>query len=96
MHELTKSVYLQEILFGKKDSKERSEIESMIESANRMTVQELIDFLNKHLEMKMFLVGHSISAADIVVHLKVASHFKELLGFQKMELPHTFRWIDHI
>lgn len=96
MHELTKSVYLQEVLFGKKDSKDRSEIESMIEATSRMTVEELVDFLNKHLEMRMFLVGQNISVADIVAHLKVASHFRGLLGFQKMELPHAFRWLDHI
>lgn len=85
MHELAKSVYLEEVLFSKKDSKERSEIESMIEVTSRMSVEELVVFLDKHLETRMFLVGQNISAADIVVHLKVAGHFRELLGFQKME-----------
>ena len=81
MRELAKSVYLEEVLFGKKDSKERSEIESMIEITSRMPVEELITFLNKHLEMRMFLVGQNISAADIVVLLKAATHFKNLLDF---------------
>ena len=57
MLELARSVYLEEVLFGKKDSKERSEVESFIELANRMNIEELVEHLNKHLEMRMFLVG---------------------------------------
>jgi hypothetical protein len=29
----------------------------------------------------MFLVGLNVTAADIIVHLMLASHFKELLDF---------------
>jgi len=44
----------------------------------------------------MFIIGQNITAADIVVHLNVASHMKELLDFSKMEVPNAFRWLDHI
>jgi hypothetical protein len=46
--------------------------------------------------MRMFIIGQNITAADIVVHLNVASHMKELLDFSKMEVPNAFRWLDHI
>lgn len=57
MQEISKSAYLEEIMFGKKGSKERSEIESYIELAQRLTVEELTSHVNKHLAMRMFLVG---------------------------------------
>ena len=84
------------MLFGKKDSKERYEIESFIELANRMEAEELLKHINQHLTMRMFIIGQNITAADIIVHLNVASHFKELLDFQKIEVAHAFRWLDHI
>lgn len=83
-------------MFGKKDSKERYEIESFIELACRLDTEELVEHINKHLAMRMFIVGQNITAADIIVHLNVAEHFKELIDFQKIELPHAFRWLDHI
>ena len=84
MQEIAKSVYLSEVLFGKKDSQERMEICSFIETTDRMQVEELVKFINNHLETRMFLVGHSISAADIVVHAKVAEHIRNLSDYNKM------------
>ena len=81
MMEMAKVAYLDEILFGKKDSKDRLEIVSFIEMAQRTEVDELVAHLQKHLAMKMFLVGQYISAADIIVCLYIADHFKELLDF---------------
>jgi len=46
MHELAKAVYLEEVLFGKKNSKERLEIESFIELVERMTIEELVSHIN--------------------------------------------------
>lgn len=96
MEEIAQAVYLIDILFGKKDSKERAEIESFVELANKSSVQDLVNHINKHLEMRMFLVGMNITAADIVVHLRVAQHFKGLKDSEKKDLPHAFRWIDHV
>lgn len=96
MQELARSVYLQDVLFGKKDTKQRAEINGFIETANKTAVKDLVDHLNKHLEMRMFLVGQNITCADIVVHLRVAAHFRDLSSTEKKELPHVFRWIDHI
>lgn len=70
-------------MFGKKASKERSEIESFIELAQRLSEDELTGHINKHLTMRMFLVGQNITAADIIVHLYLAEHFKEMLDMQK-------------
>lgn len=46
--------------------------------------------------MRMFLVGMNITAADIVIHLRVASHFRGLPDLEKKEVPHAFRWVDHV
>ena len=96
MQDLAQSVYLRDVLFGKKDSQERFEITSFIEMTDRMGVEEFVGYINTHLEMKMFLIGQSISAADIVVHLKMAAHVRDLKDYQKIEIAHAFRWIDHI
>ena len=57
MMEMARVAYLQDVLFGKKDSKDRLEIVSFIEQAQRLEVEELIQSINKHLAMRMFLVG---------------------------------------
>jgi hypothetical protein len=57
MMEISRVAYLEEILFGKKDSKDRLEIVSFIELAQRIEAEELVAHVNKHLAMKMFLVG---------------------------------------
>ena len=96
MRELAKAVYLEDVLLGKSNSKERFEIESMVELADRLTIEELVNHVNTHLQSRMFMVGQCITAADIAVHLRIAAHFRGLMDFQKIELPHAFRWIDHI
>ena len=75
MMEVSKAAYLDEILFGKNNSKERSEITSFIEQTNRMEVDDLVKFINDHLKMRMFMIGQSITAADILVLLNVAKFF---------------------
>lgn len=44
----------------------------------------------------MFLVGHSITAADIFVLAHLAEYFFGLQDYEKLQLPHAFRWIDHV
>lgn len=96
MIEIAKAAYLEEVLFGKKNSKDRAEIISFIELAQRMSAKELVEHVNTHLTMRMFLVGQSITAADIITLLYIADYFKDLMDFQKVETPHCFRWLDHI
>ena len=67
MLEISKACYLDEILFGKANTKERYEILSFIELSQRMNPGELVDHLQKHLAMRMFLIGQNITAADIMV-----------------------------
>jgi len=57
MMEISKAAYLDDILFGKKNSKERLEIVSFIEQTTRMEAEELVTFINKHLAMRMFMIG---------------------------------------
>ena len=48
---------------------------SFVELAQRLTPAELIEHLNKHLEMRMYVVGHNITAADITLLLHLIEHF---------------------
>lgn len=57
LQEISKGAYLEDVMFGKKDSKERYEIESFIELACRLDTEELVEHINKHLAMRMFIVG---------------------------------------
>ena len=43
-----------------------------------MSVEELVTLLNEHLETRMFLVGNSVTAADIIVLAHLAGHFVSL------------------
>jgi hypothetical protein len=44
----------------------------------------------------MFLCGLSISAADIIVFAHIAQRFSAFSDLEKMNLPHAFRWVDHV
>ena len=96
MLEISRAAYLEEVLFGGSKSKERPEILSFIELAQGMSGEDLAKHVNNHLTMKMFLVGTNVTAADIITCLYVAPYFKDLIDYQKIELCHAFRWIDHI
>ncbi len=69
---------------------------SFFEQAIRKSPEDLAKDLNAHLEPRMFLVGHSITAADILAHAHVAEYFAQLPAYEQIQLPNTFRWIDHI
>ena len=79
MMEVARAAYLDEVLFAKRTSKERFEILSFIELALRMNADDLGVHVNKHLAKRMFLVGLTISAADIICHLVLAESFKEMM-----------------
>jgi glutathione S-transferase len=96
MQEIAKAVYLEDVLFGKFDSAQRVEILSFTEVAIRSEPEELAKLLNQHLETRMFLVGHSITAADIMSLAHIVEYFAGLSDYEKIQLPHTFRWIDHV
>ena len=44
----------------------------------------------------MFLVGPSITAADILAHAHVAGYFGALAAYEQIQLPNLFRWLDHV
>jgi glutathione S-transferase len=78
------------------------EITSFMEQTTRMEVDDLVKFTNDHLKMRMFMIGQSITAADILVLLNVAKYFikdekeKDIENYLKMQNPHVFRWLDHV
>lgn len=94
--EIARAVYLEDILFGKAGTAQRLEILSFSELAIRLGAEELSQLLNQHLELKMFLVGHSITAADIFALTSLLEHWGALPDFEKIQLPHVFRWLDHV
>jgi len=97
MLEIARGCYLEDVLFGKAGSLERSQVSSFIEIAGRLPAKELAEYVNEHMAERMFLVSTNITAADIVVFAALASYFaKELKDFEKIALAHAFRWIDHI
>ena len=53
--------------------------------------------VNTHIgQSRMFLVGLNVTVADIVVFAHIARYFSALSDFEKIQLPHAFRWLDHI
>lgn len=97
MLEIARACYLEDILFAKADSVTRTEIGSFVEMVGRLDTRELCENINTHMALKMFLVGESITAADIVVFSALAPLFStELQAYEKIALPHAFRWIDHV
>jgi glutathione S-transferase len=65
--------------------------------ASRLPKKELAEWINEHMSERMFLVSTNITAADIVIFTTLAPYFaNELKDFEKIGLPHAFRWIDHI
>jgi len=50
-------------------------VTSFIEVALRKPADELVKMLNAHLESRMFLVGHAITAADIALLAHTIQYF---------------------
>ena len=72
------------------------QISSFFELGIRKSPEDIVKHLNQHLESRMFLVGHSITAADIAVLVHIISYFQALPDYEKLQAPHTFRWLDHV
>ena len=66
MLEISKACYLENVLFGKPNSVERSEVGQFIETVGRMEGKEFAEYINEHMATKMFLVSENITAADVV------------------------------
>ena len=96
MLEVSKACYVEEVLFGQASSSQRLEISEFVESVGRLDAKELADHVNKHMAMRMFLVGENITAADVIVFAALAPYFSQLSADEKFAMPNAFRWIDHI
>ena len=48
---------------------------SFIEVALRKSAEELVKLLNEHLELRMFVVGHTVTAADVVLIAHILDYF---------------------
>lgn len=97
MQDIAAACYLEDVLFGKQSFPQRLEISTFIEQAQRLSPVELTDLVNTHIgQSRMFLCGLSISAADVVVFAHLLKHFSALPDHEKMDLPHAFRWVDHM
>ena len=54
MLEIAQACYLEEVLFGKKDSAQRLEISELIEQTQRISGAELIQFIDQYMQQRMF------------------------------------------
>jgi len=80
MREIARGVFLEDIMFGK-DELQKSEILSVIELAYKATAEELVSHFNGYLELRMFVVGYNVTAADVVLYSFLADHFVSLSDF---------------
>lgn len=94
--EIAAAAYLEDLMVCKPNSAERDQVCMFVEMAEKLNTVDLGNFINDHMAMKMFLVGKSISVADIFVFAALAHHWSQMEDKSKVALPNTFRWLDHI
>jgi len=94
--EISKACYLEEIMMCKADTQERDEVSMFVEMAVSLSAEDLSAEVNKHMGMRMFLVGKQVSFADIIVFASLSAHWHFMDDREKTTLPNCFRWLDHI
>ena len=67
-----------------------------MEVAERASWDELVEVLTPHLSLRTFVIGHHITAADLVLMMPVLTEFAVMADFNKLQHPNLFRWINHI
>jgi len=87
---------LEEIMMCKADTQERDEVSMFVEMAVSLSAEDLSAEVNKHMGMRMFLVGKQVSFADIIVFASLSAHWHFMDDREKTTLPNCFRWLDHI
>ena len=96
MTAISQACYLEDVMIGAQDSTMRDEISMYVEMAGRLSASELTDWLNNHMKMRMFVVGNSITVADITIFSAVVKFWRNMESEDKFAKPNTFRWVDHI
>ena len=96
MLEIARACYLEEVLFAKAESVQRTEISQFVDMVGRLSDREMAAHVNTHMAQRMFLVGEGITAADVVIFAVLAPLFSTEGSSLAFELTHAFRWIDHI
>jgi hypothetical protein len=46
--------------------------------------------------MRTFLIGHHVTAADLIVLMPALQGLSVLSDYDKLQHPHVFRWANHI
>lgn len=95
LQQIAKLTYLQNILFGA-TAEEALQIVSWVQLAEHSSTEELLEILGKHLELRTFLVGRHVTAADLIVVMPVLQHLSVISDFERLQAGHVFRWADHI
>ncbi|KAF9899542.1 G4 quadruplex nucleic acid binding protein, partial [Lobosporangium transversale] len=83
-----------ELLEGKTDS-DRKEIKEWIERFEK-DLTPLAKALNEHLETRTYIVGHSITNADLWTFVKIHEQFSAMSRDGQLKRPHLTRWFDLI
>jgi glutathione S-transferase len=78
MTEIARACYLEDLIMGKKDSADRDQISQYIEMAQNLNAEEIVAFLNNHMKMRMFVVGKTVTAADICLFALAGPFFSKM------------------
>jgi len=96
MTAISSACYIEDVMIGAPDSTTRDEVSQLVEMAARLSPAELSDYLNDHMKSRMFVVGKSITVADITLFSTMIQYWHSLDVEAKLAKPHCFRWIDHV
>lgn len=85
-----------ESIFLGKTETHNNQVLSYFELISSLSSEELGELLNNDLKVKMFLVTHNITAADILAYAHVVHYVQGLTDADKLAKNNLFRWVDHL
>jgi len=92
MTAISSACYIEDVMIGAPDSTTRDEVSQLVEMAARLSPAELSDYLNDHMKSRMFVVGKSITVADITLFSTMIQYWHSLDTESKLAKPNCFRW----
>ncbi|KAF9160023.1 G4 quadruplex nucleic acid binding protein [Mortierella sp. AD011] len=84
-----------EVLQGRTNS-DKKEVKEWIDRYEKDANLPLAKELNDHLETRTYIVGHTISNADLWTFVKVHEQFSAMSRDGQLKRPHLTRWFDLI
>ena len=82
-------------MFGH-NANEAMQVANWIQLAENADLEELLPILTSHLQLRTFLVGRHVTAADLAVLIPVLHHLSTISDYEKLNNANIFRWADHL